>query len=359
MKAICRNIAFSTSGLCLLGADCVCKKNQLWLDEETEAPAASPVIETKTGSLDEWSAQHDAWCKYYKLGPYKEEPDPFIVWLDAQSNEQEKLMDAENRKQEPYQVHYGAWNMLDQVKEKYLALFSAPSSVIEGEVKEGNIKYLIEDTNNSMWYRPLEEQAKNFHWTNESHLHDPLENWTNDANAAWQFDTKEEAQAILSKIFNTLLGYKVTEHEFISSEPAEPKGEIPEEIMQWIEKQVNGFSFEGRTNWMGGAKAMYRKLTETKACRVLKGELPVNISKELKEKIRPYHNRTSFIAGVVELWDYLVRNSASINLPSNEGEEQDNNLIYTLGKQNYEKDRRINELEQLVKEKQHWIDSHI
>lgn len=57
MRKICKNIAFSPSGDCLLGAACVCKKNQLWIEEVEEEAA----------------------------------PDAFIEWLDEQIKREDKL----------------------------------------------------------------------------------------------------------------------------------------------------------------------------------------------------------------------------------------------------------------------------
>lgn len=41
MKSICKNIAFSPSGECLLGEKCICEANKLWLAAEPESPEPS------------------------------------------------------------------------------------------------------------------------------------------------------------------------------------------------------------------------------------------------------------------------------------------------------------------------------
>lgn len=65
--------------------------------------------------------------------------DIFVLWLNERIGEQEILMDRENQKTEPYQAYYGAWNMLDQVKEKYLsfkASHPAPDPIVEKTEKQ-------------------------------------------------------------------------------------------------------------------------------------------------------------------------------------------------------------------------------
>lgn len=47
-KTICKNIAFSENGECLMGEECICKKNEKWLEETEDLSApASPVEEKR------------------------------------------------------------------------------------------------------------------------------------------------------------------------------------------------------------------------------------------------------------------------------------------------------------------------
>ena len=48
----------------------------------------------------------------------------FIEWLDERINANEDLMDKENRKMEPDQYYYGAWQVLEAAKEKFISLQS-------------------------------------------------------------------------------------------------------------------------------------------------------------------------------------------------------------------------------------------
>lgn len=73
----------------------------------------------------------DGWDYLEEIPAPAASPDVFMAWIEEQVIEQEQLMDKENRKQEPYAAYYGAWNMLEQVKEKYLSLMPAASPVMD------------------------------------------------------------------------------------------------------------------------------------------------------------------------------------------------------------------------------------
>jgi len=85
MKTICKNIAFSPSGNCIMEADCICKKKELWLAEDEPT-----------------------------------EPDPYITWLDEeiQYSEAAYLYVPESNR-----VYHGQKIEIFKIaKEKYISL---------------------------------------------------------------------------------------------------------------------------------------------------------------------------------------------------------------------------------------------
>jgi hypothetical protein len=92
MKSICKHIAFSKSGECQLGNECICKKNELWLEEEVRYE--NPVYDS----------------------------DPFLIWLDEQIGVNENTADREDHKMEPNLLYRGQQYAFEAVKEKYLSL---------------------------------------------------------------------------------------------------------------------------------------------------------------------------------------------------------------------------------------------
>lgn len=79
MKTICKNIAFSDCGECLLGEKCICKANELWL-EETHIEPAKERDEDHNRNVGEIPKEIIEWieskygnedpkdCHYFKLG---------------------------------------------------------------------------------------------------------------------------------------------------------------------------------------------------------------------------------------------------------------------------------------------------
>jgi len=79
-------------------------------------------------------------------------------------------------------------------------------------------KWLIEN-NKTEWFNP------HFYiWNSgtpyENHVHESVYEWVTDANRAWEFYTKEEAENYIEKHLKYKINYRdmtfiVTEHEFI------------------------------------------------------------------------------------------------------------------------------------------------
>lgn len=75
MKSICKNIAFSKTGECLLGEKCICNANKLWLDEDPDPSPTKEVEATNYCATEQYCEKH----KRHHFGMCPDCPPPIVT----------------------------------------------------------------------------------------------------------------------------------------------------------------------------------------------------------------------------------------------------------------------------------------